>query len=29
MQDTLRSFGAAQWGGGAPSVEIKEHDQRY
>lgn len=28
MQDTLRSFGAAQWGGGAPSVEIKEHDQR-
>jgi len=28
MQDTLRSFGAAQWGGGAPSVQIQEHDQR-
>ncbi len=29
MQDTLKSFGAAQWGGGAPSVQILEHDQRY
>lgn len=29
MQDTLKSFGAAQWGGGAPSVQIMEHDQRY
>lgn len=28
MQDTLKSFGAAQWGGGAPSVQILEHDQR-
>jgi len=28
MADTLASFGAAQWGGGAPSVQIQEHDQR-
>eukprot|EP01084_Bolivina_argentea_P140476 246935_1 len=28
MQDTLKSFGAAQWGGGTPSAQILEHDQR-
>jgi len=28
MQDTLKNFGAAQWGGGSPSVQIQEHDQR-
>jgi len=28
MQDTLRSFGASQWGGGAPAATIHEHDQR-
>jgi len=28
MQDTLKSFGAAQWGGGGNPVTIKEHDQR-
>lgn len=28
MQETLRSFGAAQWGGGMPSVQIHETDQR-
>ena len=26
MQETLKSFGAAQWGGGAPSTQIQEHD---
>jgi len=28
MQDTLKSFGAAQWGGGGNPVTIHEHDQR-
>jgi len=28
MQDALMSFGAAQWGGGAPSVMIRDNDQR-
>lgn len=28
MADTLASFGAAQWGGGGPSVQIQEQDQR-
>ena len=27
--DTLKSFGASQWGLGAPSVTITENDQRY
>jgi len=28
MQDTLKSFAAVQWGGGAPSVTIHDEDQR-
>eukprot|EP00484_Ammonia_sp_Unknown_P021903 CAMPEP_0197032578 /NCGR_PEP_ID=MMETSP1384-20130603/11226_1 /TAXON_ID=29189 /ORGANISM="Ammonia sp." /LENGTH=272 /DNA_ID=CAMNT_0042462263 /DNA_START=198 /DNA_END=1016 /DNA_ORIENTATION=+ len=28
MQETLKQFGAAQWGGAAPTGQIHEHDQR-